>query len=340
MSCQLSVIVPVYNVEKYLRKTVDSILNQSFKDIEIILVDDRSPDASPVICDEYAVLYDNVKVVHKPNNEGLGMACNTGISVASGQYIAFCDSDDWVEKSMYQTMLLVAEKYEADAVYTGLKRVDENGEFLDYMYHPSTFQQYKTKKQLQNLALEMISAQPADREIRHIQVSAKAVMYSKEVIDRNELKFVSERIIPSEDQCFNLSFILKSKSICVIPEFFYNYRINPNSITLKVREDLFVKMKALCEYTKNLCEGNCLPNYQNRLNRMLIDYSRNHIYNICQSSLPYSRKRQLVNEICQDTIWKEIWKSYPLSQSWWKHRIFSYAMRFNCFHAIYILTKN
>lgn len=95
----LSIIIPVYKVEKYLRQCVDSIISQNLKDIEIILVDDGSPDNCPIMCDEYAKEYSNISVIHKPNG-GLSSARNTGIDNATGEYIMFLDSDDWWNPSV------------------------------------------------------------------------------------------------------------------------------------------------------------------------------------------------------------------------------------------------
>ena len=99
----ISIIVPVYNVEEYLKECIDSIINQTYKRIEIILVDDGSTDKSGKICDDYAKIDKRIKVVHKENG-GLSDARNVGISVSSGKYIAFVDSDDWVEKTMYKNV--------------------------------------------------------------------------------------------------------------------------------------------------------------------------------------------------------------------------------------------
>ncbi|CAL9786706.1 hypothetical protein BACFRA24663_18280 [Bacteroides fragilis] len=98
----------------------------SLSDIEIILIDDESPDNCPKICDDYAAQYPNIKVIHK-KNAGLGMACNSGLDVATGEYVAFCDSDDYVDSDMYMTMYNVAQKYTCDAVFTGLKRITMAG---------------------------------------------------------------------------------------------------------------------------------------------------------------------------------------------------------------------
>ena len=100
----ISVIVPVYNVEPYLRKCVDSILAQSYSNLEVILVDDGSPDGCGAICDEYAAKDARVRVIHKPNG-GVSDARNAGLDIMTGDYVAFVDSDDWVEADMYRTLL-------------------------------------------------------------------------------------------------------------------------------------------------------------------------------------------------------------------------------------------
>jgi len=94
---KVSVIVPIYNVEKYFERCMRSLLNQTLKEIEIILVDDESPDNCPAMCDEYAGTDNRVKVIHK-KNEGLGFARNSGLEIATGEYVAFVDSDDFVKK--------------------------------------------------------------------------------------------------------------------------------------------------------------------------------------------------------------------------------------------------
>ncbi|MBO5477787.1 MAG: glycosyltransferase family 2 protein [Clostridia bacterium] len=116
MSKKFSIIVPIYKVEKYLRKCVDSILEQSYKNYELILVDDGSPDNCPQICDEYAKKDSRVRVIHKKNG-GLVAARNTGVLAATGEYICYVDGDDWISKELLQiTMDKAISKYEPDMV--------------------------------------------------------------------------------------------------------------------------------------------------------------------------------------------------------------------------------
>lgn len=120
----ISVIVPVYNVEGYLPRCVDSILAQTYKNLEVILVDDGAKDRSGAICDEYAAKDDRITVIHKENG-GLSSARNAGLDIAKGEYIAFVDSDDWIEPEMYGHMLSLMDKYSAKLVCAGRYDVSE-----------------------------------------------------------------------------------------------------------------------------------------------------------------------------------------------------------------------
>ena len=119
----VSVIVPVYKVAAYLPRCVDSILAQTWRNLEIILVDDGSPDECGSICDVYAEKDPRIRVIHKENG-GLSSARNAGLDTASGEYIGFVDSDDWIEPEMYARMLALMEKYDAKMVCAGRYDVD------------------------------------------------------------------------------------------------------------------------------------------------------------------------------------------------------------------------
>lgn len=126
---ELSIIVPVYKVEKYLPKCIDSILAQTFRDFELILVDDGSPDNCGAICDEYAARDSRIKVIHQ-ENAGVSAARNAGLDIATGTYLGFVDSDDWIEPELYETMIAQMGETQADVVACGIDYRSENGEFI------------------------------------------------------------------------------------------------------------------------------------------------------------------------------------------------------------------
>lgn len=125
MSKKISIIVPIYNVEKYLEKCIKSIVSQTYKDLEVILVDDGSNDNSGKIADAWAIKDDRIKVIHKKNG-GLSEARNSGMKIATGEYIGFVDSDDWINCKMYEILMENLNQYDADISVCSFKKVYEN----------------------------------------------------------------------------------------------------------------------------------------------------------------------------------------------------------------------
>lgn len=125
---ELSIIVPVYKVEKYLPRCIDSILAQTFGDFELILIDDGSPDGCGRICDEYAQKDKRIVVIHQ-KNMGVSAARNAGLDIARGRYIGFVDSDDWIEPQMYEVMVDAIRENGADMAVCGVRYADEDGKF-------------------------------------------------------------------------------------------------------------------------------------------------------------------------------------------------------------------
>ena len=131
----ISVIVPVFKVEAYLAKCIDSIRNQTYSNFELILVDDGSPDGSPKICDDYAAVDDRIQVIHK-NNRGLSSARNAGLDVCKGDFICFIDSDDYIKPTYLETLLTLQRKNNADLVICEYDYVEKNGNVYEHRKIP------------------------------------------------------------------------------------------------------------------------------------------------------------------------------------------------------------
>lgn len=123
---KVSIIIPIYNVEKYLDRCMQALINQTLQDIEIIMVDDGSPDNCPKLCDEYAQKDNRIKVIHKRNG-GLSDARNAGLEIATGEYVAFIDSDDYTSIEAYETLYNKAKETNADIVYAGFTMHNSDG---------------------------------------------------------------------------------------------------------------------------------------------------------------------------------------------------------------------
>lgn len=209
-SPKISIIVPIYNTEKYLRTCIESILNQTYQNIEVILVNDDSPDNCGQICENYKIKDDRIVVIHQ-KNKGLSGARNSGLDVANGDYIGFVDSDDWIGKEMYEVMLNVSLKYDLDIVECG---INNSGFEIEY-----------TNTEL-NLVFEN-SIEALQRIIQSSGFSVCRKLYKKDTIKNS--RFPLNR--NSEDVYFAIDNIPKIKKMAYFQFPFYNYRPNPASIT-------------------------------------------------------------------------------------------------------------
>lgn len=308
---KVSIIVPCYKVEKYIDRCINSLLNQTLQDIEIILVDDGSPDRIPLICDEYASRDARIKVVHK-GNAGLGMACNSGIDVATGEYIAFLDSDDYVDAECYESLYKRAVSTPSDAVYSGIKRVDQNG-IVTPMSIPRNSSIY-VGENLIYFQLGMIAAPFSDTQERYRQMSAKIVLYSKNIIDKYNIRFLSERQYVSEDLLFNLDFLRHCSCVSEIPEAYYYYFVNTLSLSQTLRKDRFEKYLILRDLLLAKYIVGDKKEFRDRVNKMFIGYVRSAMQQIIHSSESHKEKIQLLSEICSSSIWEKIDSESPTNR--------------------------
>ncbi len=207
---KISVIVPVYNVENYLKDCIESVINQTYKNIEIILVDDGSTDNSGRICDEYAKNDKRINVIHKKNG-GLSSARNTGLDVASGDYIMFLDSDDLFLPSSCELMLKEIEDKIADYVIGNYQNCTEEGELWDFpVFDINKYKEFKLDiKDYKNSFFIMNS-------------SACNKIFRTSFLKKLNMRFVEG--VPAEDAIFTTHCFIKSKNVYYIPDVMYLYR--------------------------------------------------------------------------------------------------------------------
>lgn len=323
---KISIIVPVYNVEKYLNECIESLLEQSYTNSEIILINDGSNDKSGFICDEYSKKYSNIKVIHK-KNEGLGFARNTGIDNATGDYIVFIDSDDFADRDLVKDLYDSIKLNNSDTCIGGYKRVDLDNNLVSiHSYDKNKF----TKKDIRNILMpRMIGSLPDKKD--SISVSSCNVLYSKDIIDKYNIRFVSEREIISEDLIFNLTYLFYAENVVVIDETNYNYRINYGSLTTRYLPERFDKIKEL--YNKEIEILNNIGIYDScklRLMRQFFIYVK---MCLAQESQNINAKKidelnMRVKEICKDDLVSQLVKSYPIYKLGLKQKIFLYLIKY------------
>ena len=249
----VSIVIPIYNVEKYLDRCLTSVVNQTYQNLEIILIDDGSPDACPWMCDDWAKKDERIRVIHKENG-GLGRARNTGLEVASGAYIYFLDSDDYIVPELIEHALALAEKEAADVVVFGSYHVNSQGRVED-CFLPRTDQNiYSANEILQIFAPAVLGPNPMDSDKSLIFAkSAWSFFYSKNLIDRSNWRFVSEREIISEDTYSFLMLCKDIRKVAVLHEACYFYCMNPNSLSHGYRQDRYARIRHFYLKCVELC---------------------------------------------------------------------------------------
>lgn len=259
---KVSVIVPVYNTAQYLPECLDSIINQTLKEIEIICIDDGSTDDSPHILDRYAKKDDRIRVIHR-NNGGLVSARKAGVMAAGGDYVAFVDSDDWIEADMYGQLYQIAMKNGVDMVTCGF--------FLEGNYtttHMDTVPQgiYSEEKmdQLRDKAIYNLKKHSSG-----LKASLCYKLFKKELIQKAQCQ-IPDEITMAEDKMCLLTALLDCCSVYVYHKSFYHYRIRANSIVHSGSEEYLLRVYAVYKYFKKLYEHECFTKNMRRQSEIYI----------------------------------------------------------------------
>lgn len=266
-----SIILPVYNVAPYLYRCVQSVKDQSFQDLELILVDDGSTDGSGEICDIIAQDYPVTRVIHKPNG-GLASARNAGLEIARGKYIWWVDSDDWIEADALEILHRVAQEGQPEIIKFNFYRVEEKSTPA-LSNAPAGWYRETEREMLLEKALLTTGK---------FFLSAWSCLYSGAFLREKGLRFASEREICSEDYLFNLEALLQAREVRILAEPLYYYELRAGSLSQSYKRDLPGKYALLvsrvrevfhregllahweeqicCFFAWHLVHGICIPN--------------------------------------------------------------------------------
>ena len=318
----ISIIVPVYNVEKYLDRCLNSIVNQTYTNLEIILVDDGSPDNCPAMCDEWAKKDSRIKVIHK-KNAGLGMARNTGIDYATGEYICFFDSDDYVALDLVEKAHASIIKYHADIVIYGMNEVDISGKIAS-VRAPATEREFYSGDEVWNVILPgMIAGSSIKYGRLGLHISACAQMYSMKMIRQSGWRFVSEREYISEEYYSLLTLYGSVHSVAIICEPLYFYCYNEASLTHSFDQSRFEKTCICHEAMLKVCEQKQYP-YEIVLclHSQYIGLVIYTMKRISCSSADFTEKWRAIKKIVRDEYFQRILGEVDIKNETWKRRLF------------------
>lgn len=344
---EVSIIVPVYKVEKYLDRCIESLIAQTLSDIEIILVDDGSPDNCPSLCDRWAKKDSRIKVIHKENG-GLGFARNSGLDIACGEYVGFVDSDDFVKHDMYEALYSAAKNEDADIAMCGFLCIGgimtaRSGEEREI----NCFSEYKCfsgKDGIDRLMLDISGALPGEPEDSRYGFSTVKNIYRRSILEENRLRFMSEREVVSEDVFFLLDFLMLSNRAVGIKGAYYCYCRNQGSLSKSYRPDRF---QMCCRITDGINErlGKRMSEdiYRIYTDRLFQAYARaalmQEIQFADQNKLTGRQLNERLKVICRSERLRATLKRYPWHRLPFAQAVFAMTMRFSAVRLQRLLIK-
>ncbi len=334
MTSKVSIIVPVYNVEQYLTRCVRSIQAQTESNIEIILVDDGSPDSCPKICDELATQDSRIHVIHKKNG-GLASARNAGMRAAHGEYILFVDSDDWIDDNTVAELTAIADTKGVDFVRFRPMYANwpdkEDGSLCDFGTEQNLTEKLYTKTEIEKILFPRLFASP--QLTLGCIVAAWRSLYRRSFIEANSL-FFKEEVKYSEDTIFSALVVRACKSFYYLdgPRY-YHYFYNPGSITKSFRADRWESCKKLISVFQEHFKNSADFNFQSQLQQQQIYCIESALSQ--RSFIPDKKERiRYCNEICNAPVTIQALKTLPPLQISLKHRIFLHLIKLRLAHII------
>lgn len=295
---KVSIIVPVYKVEKYLRACIDSIIGQTYKNIQLILVDDGSPDRCGAICDEYAEKDDRILSLHK-NNGGVSSARNMGLQYVAGEFVTFCDSDDLYRADWIEKLVLAMKEAGVDMALGNFQKISEDGACLSVSEHETgtihmNFPEEKIRYCFEKLLTEKHAWEVTSR------------LFRTEIIRKNKLTFCESCNNYAEDLGFALSYSIFADSVISIDSAGYLYRMHSGSMMrssvdkpkLNAVNEVFLAFEPVCRTTfpRELAED-VLPIFHFLI--MMDQYITVIKYG------EYHKMRDAVAEIQQKALWEQ-----------------------------------
>lgn len=299
-----SIVIPVYNAEKYLDRCIESAVNQTYKETEIILIDDGSTDLSPFICERWAEKYSSIKVIHK-SNEGAGLARNAGLDAVTGDYVLFVDSDDYILPETVQKCIEAAVRDGSEIVLYGKKEVDLNGRIKE-----KTIRTEKLIYKGTNAIEDLLSSLCTHSKGFGLAVWGKLIKTS--AIEESGACFFSERQVYSEDALFITELFSAVRSATILPEYLYMYVIHKDSLSNILKKDYHQKNNVFLEKAMSVCKTKCYSDkVKNHLKARFQIYSLAGMKNIMSADI--SRKEKVMSlkyyfndDILRNTLTDEV----------------------------------
>lgn len=331
----ISIIVPVYNVEKYLVECIESIINQTYKNFELILVNDGSKDSSKEICEKYIQQYSNIILIDKENS-GASDSRNIGLSKANGDYVIFLDSDDYLDKETLDLCVNEISLFNYDLLTFGYVRFDDNNK-LNKKFDIKTEKNLYIQEEIRNILIPNMLSQSNKKKSYNINFS-RMFMIRKEYIDSLDWKFLSEKDYESEDVVSMMSLLYNAKNIIILRKNLYYYRYNTMSITNNYKDNFTLRLNNMLEYLVAFDIKNN-SNYIKYFYYLYFSYLIIAIKNISKSNFKYQEKINKISELHSNKSILDNVRKYNKYNNTLFRKVFFILFKYKFFRSLYLICK-
>ena len=330
---KISIIVPVYNVSKYLKRSLDSLINQTLKDLEIIIVNDGSTDNSLDICQEYASLDNRIKVISKENG-GPSSARNYGLRYVTSDYVAFIDSDDYVALDMYETMYGEMQNNICDTIFCNFY-IQDNKEQMVAKQEVSERMTFTDNDVFEKLFLGMVGTEPSYPHTARYFMTVWHAIYSMKIIRNFNLHF---KDFIAEDLVFHCDYLSHAKDVIYIPKCLYYYCWNGSSLSNTYNDSRFVKDLDAYNYVSCMLVK-CNKSYLVNADKFLLLRIRLDIFDIVDHCLTKKNSISAISKIMNRQEVTELYERYRFTKLTFKHLILFLLFKYSSSSQIYRFIK-
>ena len=340
MNGKVTIIIPVYNTKQYLEECVNSVTGQTYRNLEILLIDDGSTDGSAELCDELARRDSRVRVLHKENG-GVASARNSGIDEAIGKYVMFLDSDDWLSKEAIEELVSHADEHETDVIrFNYIREFNERSLIKQNTILEERIYTEDECKTIARQTMGLVGAELANPENMNFLASCWTNMYRKSFLVNSGVRFTDIWEIGSfEDGLFNLCVYMKMHSFEYIERAFYHYRKDNVSETSGYRKAYGAKRLVLAKKLKEIVEqAEMWPFFEEAYNNRMVHATIEISFNALRNPAPFSVKYKEIKSVLTHEVFTDAYKKFSLKYLDLKWKIYFFFIKHSMVLPTYVMT--
>ncbi len=307
---RISIVLPTYNVKPYISQCIDSLISQTYENLEILIVDDGSTDGTGALCDELAGGDSRIRVIHKENG-GTHTGRNLGIREATGQYIMFLDPDDWLDKETFSELVAKIQESDPDVIrFSYVREFPDHSAFKKNTFLPETLCEGDACKEICRQTMGLVGSELAHPENMNFLASACFCLYKKSIMDENQLEFFNiHEIATFSDGLFNIRFLQKADRFLYVDKPYYHYRkFASGAATARYRENFLERQLVLFGMLKEIAQAENTEKFQAAFYNRVIFSTMEICLNALKSNQSFRKQYKEMKQVLKSPLHRQAYQ--------------------------------